>query len=72
MMAERFHTHLDDLLPIMLKHLDKQWILLHASMSIKNNELLDVERKLRSEHGINVRILIDPSDNNKCIQLTNN
>ena len=62
MMAERFHTHLDDLLPIMLKNLDKQWILLHASMSIRNNELLDFERKLRSEHGINVHILIDPSD----------
>ena len=56
-MKERSHTHLQDLLPVMKKHKDKQWVLLHASCAMEEQELELHEKQLRDIEGINVRIL---------------
>jgi ribonuclease Z len=50
------HSHLDDLKPIMIDHPEKQWILIHASMSIPEIFLEEQEAKLREECGLNVSI----------------
>jgi ribonuclease BN (tRNA processing enzyme) len=57
LMYERGHTHLDDLLPIMLENIDKHWILLHASLAIKNEQLIDFEKKLKNEYNLNITII---------------
>lgn len=53
---QRSHTHLDDLLPIMLNNKNKQWILLHASMKMTNLELKGWNYRLVNEHKLNVFI----------------
>ena len=58
-MRERFHTHLNDLLPIMESHRDKQWILLHASSAMKDYELMKIEQEIKEKYSINVHIMVD-------------
>ena len=56
-MRERFHTHLSDLIPVMKEHRDKQWVLLHASCAMEDEELAQIEQELRDTQEINVKIL---------------
>lgn len=56
-LKKRTHTHLPELIPIMKEHTDKQWVLIHASTSISNKDLLQYQTSLREE-GINITILI--------------
>jgi ribonuclease Z len=52
-MTARHHTHLDQLMPIMKKHKDKQWILIHTSQAIKSEKLDEYQTKLNDD-GINI------------------
>jgi ribonuclease Z len=45
-LKRRKHTHIDDLEPIMLRHKDKQWILIHASMCVPDSILKQHEDRL--------------------------
>ena len=56
-MYERGHTHLDDLLPIMLENIDKHWILLHASLAVKSEQLINFEKYLNKEYKLNITII---------------
>ena len=58
-MNEIYHTHLDQLLPVMEENKDKQWILLHASMSISETYLAEAEDTLRNKNGLDVTIIRD-------------
>ena len=61
---QRAHTHLDDLLPIMLDNKDKQWILIHASMKMTNKQLEEWNDKLVKEHKLNLFIWRNIINNN--------
>jgi ribonuclease BN (tRNA processing enzyme) len=52
------HSHLDLLKPIILDNLDKQWILIHASMAVPDDYLETKEKELQDE-GIDVTIWRD-------------
>lgn len=52
------HSHYDLLKPIILANLDKQWIVLHASMAVPDTFLLIKEKELR-DLGANVTIWTD-------------
>lgn len=52
------HNHIDDLLPIMLEHIDKQWILIHSSMAI-NDEWLSLKEQELKDMDLNVFIWRD-------------
>lgn len=54
-MTEREHSHLDLLKPIMMENKDKQWILIHASMSVPKTYLEEKEKELQEE-GLNIII----------------
>ncbi|MDA7495390.1 hypothetical protein N8459_02665 [Nitrosopumilus sp.] len=54
-MTKREHSHLDLLKPIIFANLNKEWILLHASMGIPKLHLEKIEKELQEE-GANVTI----------------
>lgn len=47
------HTHFNNLYEIILEHKEKQWILIHTSMAIKEDYLEALNDKFKSE-GLNV------------------
>lgn len=49
------HTTLLSLKPIMLEHKDKRWILIHISMKMSQDEIKQIENKLKEE-GLNIYI----------------
>ena len=53
---ERSHTHLDDLLPIMLENKNKQWVLIHSSMRMGHTELENWNKILIEKYNLNVFI----------------
>ena len=55
-MTAKYHTHLNQLEPIMKQYTDKQWILAHSSSSIKQDILEKHEERLKKE-GLNIIIL---------------
>jgi ribonuclease BN (tRNA processing enzyme) len=52
------HTHLSQLEEVMVENKQKQWVLLHASSTMRNRELAEEEVRLKSL-GLNVVILRD-------------
>jgi methanogenic corrinoid protein MtbC1 len=50
------HTHLDDVEVIIEENKDKEWILIHASASMKKHMLDKHEERLR-EKGLKVRFI---------------
>ena len=50
------HSHMDDLKPIILDNLDKQWIIIHPSMAVPDSFLEEEEVNLRENHGANVTL----------------
>jgi ribonuclease BN (tRNA processing enzyme) len=55
-MTAKYHTHLNQLEPIMKQYADKQWILVHSSSSIQQDILKKHEERLKTE-GLNIKIL---------------
>mmetsp|Transcript_43006 Transcript_43006/g.111154 ORF Transcript_43006/g.111154 Transcript_43006/m.111154 type:complete len:306 (+) Transcript_43006:126-1043(+) len=53
---EMGHTHLNALLPILLAHPDKQWILIHPSHKCKQEELRQWEERLRKHFELDVTL----------------
>jgi ribonuclease BN (tRNA processing enzyme) len=49
---EMSHTHWQQLFPIMQKHKDKEWIIIHTSMGMNNNQI-DKYQKIMDSEGIN-------------------
>lgn len=58
-MEQRAHTHLDQILPVMLNHKDKHWVLIHTSMTLGAHEIHAQEAELREKWGLNVDIVCD-------------
>merc|ERR1712037_533570 len=52
------HTHLSQLEEVMVENKQKQWVLVHASSTMRNRELAEEEVRLKSL-GLNVVILRD-------------
>ena len=52
------HTHLSQLEEVMVEHKEKQWVLVHASSTMRSQELAEEEVRLKSL-GLNVVILRD-------------
>jgi ribonuclease Z len=52
----RGHTHFDDLLPVMLKHKNKHWVLIHASLKC-NDEIFSQKIKELKNIGLDVTIV---------------
>lgn len=59
-MTQRAHSHLDHILPVMLKEKTiKQWILIHTSMTLCGDDIHAQEAELREKWGLNVTIVCD-------------
>ncbi len=50
------HTGITELLPVMLQHLDKLWVIIHTSRSLKQQDMSEEERKLTAM-GLNVKVI---------------
>jgi hypothetical protein len=53
-MRARFDTHLSDHLK---EHMDRQWVLLHASCAIEEEELPQITTRTENIYGLNLNIL---------------
>jgi len=58
LMNHRHHTHLDDLEKVMMEHKEKQWILIHPSQAMNDEQLQEHEDRLRANE-LNVTIWRD-------------
>jgi ribonuclease BN (tRNA processing enzyme) len=55
---ERYHTCITQLLPIMKEFIDKRWILIHISMWLSVEQIIEIETKLKND-GFDISIVCD-------------
>lgn len=53
---DRGHTGIKELLPVMLKHPDKLWVIIHTSRRLDRNMMIEKENELKSL-GLNVKVI---------------
>lgn len=53
---ERGHIHINDIIPVMKEHLDKQFVLIHSGGAIDDIKLSEIENEIKKQLNVNVII----------------